>query len=113
VNAAITNQLTQVACGYRYLFSSEPPEELTHLLLTKCGADFEPIVYSSSGSEAVKSAMKVALICLRSLDAVRRASLQRRVLHRTLAKAWARFGRSNISGAIRSEARMGQAAEVD
>ncbi len=43
------------------LFSSEPLEELTHLLLTKCGADFEPIVYSSSGSEAVESAMKVAL----------------------------------------------------
>jgi adenosylmethionine-8-amino-7-oxononanoate aminotransferase len=32
-----------------------------HLLLTKCGADFEPIVYSSSGSEAVESAMTVAL----------------------------------------------------
>jgi hypothetical protein len=61
VNAAIASQLAQVACGYRYLFSSEPLEELTHLLLTKCGADFEPIVYSSSGSEAVESAMKVAL----------------------------------------------------
>src|SRR5947207_11948194 len=47
---------------YTTLFrSSEPLEELTHLLLTKCGADFEPIVYSSSGSEAVESAMKVAL----------------------------------------------------
>ncbi|TLZ31732.1 MAG: aminotransferase class III-fold pyridoxal phosphate-dependent enzyme [Gammaproteobacteria bacterium] len=34
---------------------------MTHLLLTKCGADFEPIVYSSSGSEAAESAMKVAL----------------------------------------------------
>src|SRR6266849_406963 len=43
------------------LFSSEPLEELTHLLLTKCGADFEPIVYSLSGSEAVESAMKFAL----------------------------------------------------
>src|SRR6266403_1190088 len=29
--------------------------------LTRCGADFEPIVYSLSGSEAVESAMKVAL----------------------------------------------------
>src|SRR6059058_3654102 len=33
-------------------------KKLTHLLLTKCGADFEPIVYSSSGSEAAESAMK-------------------------------------------------------
>jgi adenosylmethionine-8-amino-7-oxononanoate aminotransferase len=61
VNAAIASQLAQVECGYRYLFSSEPLGELTHLLLTKCGADFEPIVSSSSGSEAVESAIKVAL----------------------------------------------------
>jgi adenosylmethionine-8-amino-7-oxononanoate aminotransferase len=61
VNAAIASQLAQGACGYRYLFSSEPLDELTHLLLTKCGADFGPIVYSSSGSEAVESAMMVAL----------------------------------------------------
>ncbi len=61
VNAAIASQLARVACGYRYLFSSEPLEELTHLLLMKCGPGFEQIVYSSSGSEAVESAMKVAL----------------------------------------------------
>src|SRR5437762_11675675 len=29
--------------------------------MTNAGADFEPIVYSSGGSEAVESAMKVAL----------------------------------------------------
>jgi adenosylmethionine-8-amino-7-oxononanoate aminotransferase len=34
-NAAIASQLAQVACGYRYLFGSEPLEELTHLLLTE------------------------------------------------------------------------------
>jgi 4-aminobutyrate aminotransferase-like enzyme len=43
VNAAIASHLAQVACGYRYLFSREPLEELTPLLLKKCGADFEPI----------------------------------------------------------------------
>jgi adenosylmethionine-8-amino-7-oxononanoate aminotransferase len=61
VNAAISTQLEKVACGYRYLFTSEPLEELTRLLLRLCGADFGNIVYSGSGSEAVESALKVAL----------------------------------------------------
>jgi adenosylmethionine-8-amino-7-oxononanoate aminotransferase len=61
VNAAIARQLEQVACGYRYLFSSAPMEELTQLLLTLCGAHYTQIVYCLSGSEAVESAMKVAL----------------------------------------------------
>ena len=61
VNAAITAQLEKVACGYRYLFTSEPLEQLTSLLLARCGPEFEHIVYSGSGSEAVESALKVAL----------------------------------------------------
>jgi adenosylmethionine-8-amino-7-oxononanoate aminotransferase len=61
VNAAIAAQLERVACGYRYLFTSEPLEELTSLLRARCGAEFEHIVYSGSGSEAVESALKVAL----------------------------------------------------
>jgi adenosylmethionine-8-amino-7-oxononanoate aminotransferase len=61
VNAAIAHQLGQVACGYRYLFSSEPMEELTRLLLSLCGPAYGHIVYSLSGSEAVESALKVAL----------------------------------------------------
>jgi len=61
VNAAIAAQLEQVACGYRYLFSSEPLEQLTSLLLARCGPQFGHIVYSGSGSEAVESAMKLAL----------------------------------------------------
>ncbi|GAC1660513.1 MAG: aspartate aminotransferase family protein [Steroidobacteraceae bacterium] len=61
VNAAIAAQLEQVACGYRYLFTSEPLEELTGLLRARCGAEFGHIVYSGSGSEAVESALKVAL----------------------------------------------------
>ena len=61
VNAAIAAQLEQVACGYRYLFTSEPLEELTRLLLTLSGPEFGQIVYSGSGSEAVESALKVAL----------------------------------------------------
>lgn len=61
VNAAIGAQLAQVACGYRYLFTSEALEQLTELLLAKCGPRFGHIVFSSSGSEAIESAMKVAL----------------------------------------------------
>jgi hypothetical protein len=61
INAAITAQLAQVACGYRYLFTSEPLEQLTRLILDKCGPAFGDIVFSSDGSEAVEGAMKVAL----------------------------------------------------
>ena len=61
VNAAIAAQLQKVACGYRYLFTSEPLEELTSLLLRLCGAEFGHIVFSGSGSEAVEGALKVAL----------------------------------------------------
>lgn len=61
VNAAIAAQLEQVACAYRYLFTSEPLEELTGLVLSLCGPAFGQIVYSGSGSEAVESALKVAL----------------------------------------------------
>lgn len=61
VNAAIAAQLARVACGYRYLFTSEPLEELTGLILRLCGADFGHIVFSGSGSEAVEGALKVAL----------------------------------------------------
>jgi len=61
VNAAIAAQLDKVACGYRYLFTSAPLEELTRMILEACGAEFTHIVYSASGSEAVESALKVAL----------------------------------------------------
>jgi adenosylmethionine-8-amino-7-oxononanoate aminotransferase len=61
VNEAIGAQLAKVACGYRYLFTSEPLEQLTRLLLEKCGPQFGHVVFSSSGSEAIESAMKVAL----------------------------------------------------
>jgi len=62
VNAAIVAQLAQVACAYRYLFTSDALEGLTELILRNCGRDdFAHIVYCCSGSEAVESALKVAL----------------------------------------------------
>ncbi|NNM62072.1 MAG: aminotransferase class III-fold pyridoxal phosphate-dependent enzyme, partial [Steroidobacteraceae bacterium] len=61
VNAAIAAQLDQVACGYRYLFTSTALEQLTALLLRSAGADYGHVVFTSSGSEAVESALKLAL----------------------------------------------------
>ena len=83
VNAAITAQLEQVACGYRYLFTSEPLEELTTLLRARCGPELEHIVYSGSGSEAVESALKVALQYwnARGLPAKRRFIARERSYH--------------------------------
>jgi len=44
VNAAIASQLAQVRMRIPISFQQRALEELTHLLLTKCGPDFEPIV---------------------------------------------------------------------
>jgi adenosylmethionine-8-amino-7-oxononanoate aminotransferase len=61
VNAAIRQQLDEIAYAYRYLFTSSALEGLTDTVLRLCGGDFQDIVYSGSGSEAVESAMKIAL----------------------------------------------------
>jgi adenosylmethionine-8-amino-7-oxononanoate aminotransferase len=61
VNAAVAAQLDQIACAYRYLFTSSALEQLTHTILEACGPGFGHVVYSSSGSEAVESALKLAL----------------------------------------------------
>jgi adenosylmethionine-8-amino-7-oxononanoate aminotransferase len=61
VNAAIAEQLGRVACAYRYLFTTDALEELTRLLLGKSGDGSGQVVYCGSGSEAMESALKVAL----------------------------------------------------
>lgn len=61
VNAAIARQLDEIAYAYRYLFTSSALEGLTETVLRLCGGDFQDIVYSGSGSEAVESALKIAL----------------------------------------------------
>jgi adenosylmethionine-8-amino-7-oxononanoate aminotransferase len=61
VNEAISRQLARVAHGYRYLFTSDPLEELTELIRTSCGADLSSMVFVCGGSEAVESALKLAL----------------------------------------------------
>lgn len=60
VNAAIMRQLNEIAYGYRYLFTSSALEELNAKVLALCGG-YKDIVYGSSGSEAVESALKIAL----------------------------------------------------
>ena len=61
VNAAISDQLAKVAHGYRYLFGSEPLDELTRLIARTCGGTLNHMVFVQDGSEAVESAVKLAL----------------------------------------------------
>jgi adenosylmethionine-8-amino-7-oxononanoate aminotransferase len=61
VNAAIKEQLDLIAHGYRYSFTSEPLARLTELIQTQAGPGSEHILFVSSGSEAVESALKIAL----------------------------------------------------
>jgi adenosylmethionine-8-amino-7-oxononanoate aminotransferase len=61
VNAAIARQMADIAYAYRYLFSSAALDTLTETILRLCGGHFRDIVYTGSGSEAVESALKIAL----------------------------------------------------
>ncbi len=72
VNAAIAQQLNEVAFGYRYLFTSVALEELTQMLLRLTGGHFKDVIYSSGGSEAVESALKVALQHFAARDMMRK-----------------------------------------
>ena len=51
----------RIAYAYRYLYTSSALEELTAMLLQLCGGDFRQVIYSGSGSEAMESALKIAL----------------------------------------------------
>jgi adenosylmethionine-8-amino-7-oxononanoate aminotransferase len=83
VNAAITQQLQEIAYGYRYLFTSSALESLTETVLRLCGGNFQDIVYTGSGSEAVESALKIALqhFAARGLTSKRRFIARRRSWH--------------------------------
>jgi len=59
VTAAIVRQLERIAHGYRYTFTSDPLEQLRELIVRASGLD--AMVFVSGGSEAVESALKVAL----------------------------------------------------
>jgi len=61
VTEAIERQLRRVAHGYRYSFTSDALEELQSLIGDSCGPDLGSMVFVSGGSEAVESALKIAL----------------------------------------------------
>ena len=61
VNEAIRRQLDLVAHAYRYNFTSDPLEELTELVGRRAGSDLQQMVFTCGGSEAVESALKIAL----------------------------------------------------
>jgi adenosylmethionine-8-amino-7-oxononanoate aminotransferase len=83
VNAAIVQQLQEIAYAYRYLFTSAALENLTQTVLRLCGGGFQDIVYTGSGSEAVESALKIALqhFAARGLKLKRRFIARRRSWH--------------------------------
>jgi adenosylmethionine-8-amino-7-oxononanoate aminotransferase len=83
VNAAITQQLADIAYAYRYLFTSSALENLTETVLRLCGGEFQNIVFSGSGSEAVESALKIALqhFAARGLGGKRRFVARKRSWH--------------------------------
>src|SRR5579862_3961323 len=61
VNAAISRQLDSIAYAYRYLFTSSALESLTEIVHRVSGNCFKDILYCCDGSEAVESALKIAL----------------------------------------------------
>jgi adenosylmethionine-8-amino-7-oxononanoate aminotransferase len=61
VNAAIEDQLARIAHAYRYTFTSDAMERLIGLIQRQAGPGFEHMVFVSGGSEAMESALKIAM----------------------------------------------------
>lgn len=61
VNRVVAEQMERIAHAYRFSFTSDPLEELTAMLGRLMGADLEESLFVTGGSEAVESAVKVAL----------------------------------------------------
>jgi adenosylmethionine-8-amino-7-oxononanoate aminotransferase len=83
VNAAISHQLDSIAYAYRYLFTSSALESLTEIVHRVSGNCFKDILYCCDGSEAVESALKIALqhYAARGLMKKRRFIARRRSWH--------------------------------
>jgi adenosylmethionine-8-amino-7-oxononanoate aminotransferase len=91
---AIHHQLTRVMHGYRHTFTSDPLEELTALIAEQCGADLDQMVFVSGGSEAVESAMKIAL----QYHSARGEETRRRFISRQRSWHGNTLGALSISG---------------
>jgi len=61
VNAAVNEQLSEFAHGYRYLFTTDALEQLSEVVKERCGGHFRDVIFCGSGSEAVEGALKTAL----------------------------------------------------
>lgn len=61
VNAAVMAQMTSIAHGYRYNFTTDALEELTEIIRARCGGTLHEMVFVTGGSEAVESCLKIAL----------------------------------------------------
>lgn len=61
VNEAIRQQLDRIAHGYRYNFTTDALEELSDIIRGRCGGSLNHMVFVTGGSEAVESALKLAL----------------------------------------------------
>lgn len=61
VNRAIIDQLTSIAHGYRYNFTTDALEDLTAILRDRLGGTLTEMVFVTGGSEAVESCLKIAL----------------------------------------------------
>ena len=61
VNAAITEQLGRLAHGYRFTFTTDALEELNEIVTSRCGGTLKHVIFTTGGSEAVESCLKLAL----------------------------------------------------
>jgi adenosylmethionine-8-amino-7-oxononanoate aminotransferase len=109
VNAAVAKQMDAIAYAYRYLFTSAALETLTETLLRVTGNCFTDILYSADGSEAVESALKVAL----QYFAARGLMTKRRFIARQRSWHGNTLGALSVSGfAARRRAFEGSLADV-
>ncbi len=68
VNRAISDQLGQIAHGYRYNFTTDALEDLTEIIRARLGGTLREMVFVTGGSEAVESCMKIALQYQTAID---------------------------------------------
>ncbi len=61
VNAAVADQMAQIAHAYRYNFTTTALEDLTAIIRQNCGGSLTEMVFCTSGSEAVEGCLKIAL----------------------------------------------------
>ena len=57
---AIADQARKLAFVFRAQFTSEPAAELADLLIEEAPSGFSKVLFTSSGSEAVEAAIKIA-----------------------------------------------------